>query len=128
MSNNAQEIIDTMLGRLKNLASTETVIGDPVKIGDITVLPVIKVSVGFAAGGAEGGNRDKSSGGTGSGSGGGGGASVTPVGFITYDGTEIKFLSIGKGTFDSILESVPELLKKLSSMRSKKEKASGEEE
>ena len=125
MSNNAQDILDTILGRLKSLASSETVVGNPVQVGDITVLPVVKVSVGFAAGAGEGGSGEKSALGQGSGGGGGGGASVTPVGFITYDGSEIKFVPVGKGTFDAILESVPEIIKKFSS-RGKDDKDSAD--
>jgi uncharacterized spore protein YtfJ len=120
MSNNAQDILDTILGRLKTLASTETVVGSPVTVGDVTLLPVVKVSVGFAAGAGSGGSGDKSNNGQGSGSGGGGGASITPVGFISYDGSEIKFIPVGKGKLDALFEAVPELIKKFGLGGSKK--------
>ncbi len=115
MANNAQEILDTILSRLKTLASTETVVGQPVTAGELTLLPVVKVSIGFAAGAGEGMGGDakgtgKSAGG--SGGGGGGGASITPMGFIVLDGSDIRFVSTGKGTLDSILESVPGILSK----------------
>jgi uncharacterized spore protein YtfJ len=113
LSNNAQDILGTILERLKGIANSETVVGDPVTVGDITLLPVVKISVGFAAGAGEGtGGDEKQIKGTGGGGGGGGGASVTPVGFICYDGSDVKFIPVGKGTFDSIIDSVPELIKK----------------
>lgn len=117
MSHNPREIIDTMLDRLHSLVNTETVVGDPVELGDVTILPVIKVSIGFAAGGGEGNREDakndraKEGGG---GGGGGGGASITPVGFITYDGQKVRFIGVSKGKIDSLVETVPELIKKFS--------------
>ncbi len=120
MSNSAQEILDTILGRLKTLASTETVIGQPVKAGDLTLLPVVKVSIGFAAGAGEGMGGDGKGSGKGTGGGGGGGATITPVGFIVYDGNDIKFITTGKSTFDSIIESVPGILSKFGINKKKK--------
>ncbi len=117
MSHNPRDIIDTILDRLHSLVNTETVVGDPVELGDVTILPVIKVSIGFAAGGGEGTREDsknehaKEGGG---GGGGGGGASISPIGFITYDGQKVRFIGVSKGKIDSLVESVPELIKKFS--------------
>jgi len=114
MGHNPQELLDTILGRLRSLASTETVIGEPVKIGKLTLLPVIKLSVGFVAGGGEGsGGKEKSTSGSGVGGGGGGGATVSPIGFISWDGENVKFISVGKGKIESLVQTVPEVLKKL---------------
>jgi uncharacterized spore protein YtfJ len=114
MSNSAQEILDTILGRLKTLATSETVIGQPVKAGEMTLLPVVKVSIGFAAGAGEGsGGESKGVGkGAGAGGGGGGGASITPVGFIVLDGNDVRFVPTGKGTIDTILDSIPGIISK----------------
>jgi len=119
MAANTQEILDTILGRLKSLASSETVVGAPVTVGDMTILPVVKISVGFGAGA---GGGDETGLGKGSGSGGGGGAAVSPIGFLVFDGADVKFVSVaGKGKLDSLFESVPELIKKFSAMKGKKE-------
>ncbi len=113
MSHNPTDILDTILERLRSLATTETIVGKPVQVDNLTVLPVIKLSVGFASGGAEGkGEKDKS-GGTGTVGGGGGGASVNPVGFITFDGEKVKFVAVGKGKIETLFETVPEVLKKV---------------
>jgi len=113
MSHSPDDILNTVLTRLKEMASTETVVGEPVAIGNITILPVIKFSVGFAAGGGEG-SAEQPKAGKGTGGGGGGGASVSPVGFIVYDGEKVQFLSVsGKGKIETLLETVPDLLKKI---------------
>lgn len=112
MSIPSQDILDTILTRLRSLASTETVVGEPLQVGEVTILPVIKISVGFAAGGGEG-SREEGKGGKGLGGGGGGGATVNPVGFIVLDGRDVRFISIGKGKLEALFETVPDLLNKL---------------
>ena len=111
MSNTTQDILETVLDKLRVLASTETVVGDPIKVGEMTILPVVKIAVGFAAGGGEG-TMELSKGGKGTGGGGGGGASVNPVGFIVLDGEDVRFVNIGKGKLDTLFETVPDLLRK----------------
>ncbi|NQT34635.1 sporulation protein [bacterium] len=111
MSNTTQDILETVLDKLRVLASTETVVGDPIKVGEMTILPVVKIAVGFAAGGGEG-TMEESKGSKGTGGGGGGGASVNPVGFIVLDGEDVRFVNIGKGKLDTLFETVPDLLRK----------------
>ncbi|MBM3327802.1 MAG: hypothetical protein FJY65_12690 [Calditrichaeota bacterium] len=85
------------------------------------------MSVGVAAGAGEGGGSDPAKGqGQGSGGGGGGGANVTPIGFITYDGKDIRFIAIGKGKLDALIETVPELIKKIGLAKSSKGKGTEE--
>lgn len=47
----AKELINTMLTGLDGLVNTKTVVGEPVKVGDATLVPLIEVSVGMGAGG-----------------------------------------------------------------------------
>jgi len=126
MSNNVQEILDTIISRLKTLASTETVIGAPVSLGEISVLPVVKLTVGFAAGGGEG-SEDSNKAKKGVGGAGGGGAAVTPIGFIVWDGEKVQFIAIGKGVLESLVQTVPELLTKLGLMKKDKKSPEAEE-
>jgi len=127
VTSNAQEILDTILSRLKGLANTETVVGTPVQVGNVTLMPVVKLSVGFAAGG--GGGEDPKNAGKGGGSGGGGGASINPIGFIVLDDNGVHFISVAaKGALDSLVDSVPELIKKFSSLRPKKDTADGKDD
>jgi len=131
MPHSTEEILSTILEKLRHLASTETVVGQPVTVGNLVILPVIKITVGFAAAGAEGtGGKDtpNKSNATGTGGGGGGGANVTPVGFIVYDGGDIKFLSAaGKGGLENLIEAVPEMIEKIRNISGKKEKKTASE-
>ena len=71
------DVIKTALDQLQYIAKTETVVGEPIKAGEVTLIPVSKVSIGFAAGG--GGGKETQAG---SGAGTGGGVNVTPIAFI----------------------------------------------
>jgi len=113
------DVIKTSLEHIQHIAKTETIFGNPVKIGDITLVPVSKVSVGFAAGG--GGKDEKS----GSGAGSGGGVNVTPVAFISISpGGDIKVHSLDNGDLDlgKLLSMAPEAVKKLAKFFKKKER------
>ena len=125
MSNSTEDILGAILEKLRHLASTETVVGTPVTVGNLTILPVIKITVGFAAAGAEGsgGKEDvKKTTATGTGGGGGGGANVTPVGFIVHDGTDIRYIpAAGKGGLENVIEAIPDLIEKVRAMTGKKE-------
>ncbi|MDR2728644.1 MAG: hypothetical protein LBB56_05880, partial [Chitinispirillales bacterium] len=104
------EVIKTALDHIQYIAKTETVIGEPVKAGEVTLIPVSKVSVGFAAGG--GGKN-----GEGDGAGTGGGINVTPVAFISVCGDKVEVLSLegGEPTLEKLLLSLaPDVIRKLS--------------
>ena len=112
MSNNVVEVLKGVVGELKEIANSETIIGEAITIGDKTVIPVIKLSVGFGAGGGEGETNKV---GSGFGGGGGGGARIEPAAFIIMDEKGIKLLSAGKGKWDTIIEAIPGIASKIGS-------------
>ena len=53
-NSNLNEIIDTSLSRIKELANSQTVIGDPITLPNgVTIVPVCKVAIGYATGGLD---------------------------------------------------------------------------
>lgn len=125
MSNNVMEMLQAIVGELKSMARSETIIGDPVTLGDKTVVPVAKISIGFGAGGGQG-TDDKNQ--TGFGGGGGAGATIQPAAFIVIDGDKVSLLPAGKGKFDQIIEAVPDLLNKIKKMMPEKKKSGGSDD
>ncbi|MBD3317614.1 MAG: sporulation protein [Chitinivibrionales bacterium] len=117
------DVIKTAFDQIQFIAKTQTVIGEPIVAGEVTLIPVSKVSVGFAAGG--GGNENKA----GSGAGTGGGINVIPVAFIVVTGTRVQVHPIEKGEQDlgQILSKAPELIMKASKWMKKKEKRQADE-
>jgi uncharacterized spore protein YtfJ len=104
------EVIKTALDQISYIAKTETVIGEPIQTGNVTLIPVSRVSIGFAAGGA--GDESKKN----SGSGTGGGVTVTPVAFISIVGDKIHVHPIDKKDtgLGQLLSLAPELMQKVS--------------
>jgi uncharacterized spore protein YtfJ len=114
-----ESLVDTMLGKLKEIARSETVIGQPVQAGEVVVIPVSKISLGFGAAGGDRATGEKQKNGQGSGT--GGGAVIEPVAVITLFQGEVKLhvlkekgVSLGK-----IVESIPAVLNKFSKGKKK---------
>ncbi|MBO4422764.1 MAG: hypothetical protein J5879_04960 [Clostridia bacterium] len=96
--NSINDALKTALNNLSDIASTETIIGEPLVTSNGTmIIPVTKVSVGFATGGADFiGKHSKETNVANSFSGaGGGGITVSPVAFlvISPDG-DSKILNV----------------------------------
>jgi uncharacterized spore protein YtfJ len=111
------DVIKAALDQMQDIAKTETVIGEPIHAGNVTLIPVSRVSIGFAAGG--GGKDEKS----GSGSGTGGGISITPVAFISIKDDKVQVHSVTPSDplVSKIIAAAPEVAKKVSQFFSKKD-------
>lgn len=111
-------MMDNTMGKIREMIGANAIIGDPIQTPDgVTILPVSKVSFGFAGGGTDfvpknlaAGRDNPFGGGTGA------GVTITPVGFlIIRDGT-VRMLPISapaESTADRIVEQIPDLLEKL---------------
>ncbi len=128
------DIIATSLSEIKNVVEANTIIGEPINTPQgTTIIPVSKVSIGFASGGVDFGQKNdpdtKKKPLTFSG-GGGTGVSVTPVAFITVasDG-KVNMLTIENppqapdyiGTVTGFIEKSPELISKFKKLFGKEE-------
>ena len=50
-NNNVQNILNTLFQGMDGFVNSKTVVGEPVKVGDATLIPLIEVSCGMGAGG-----------------------------------------------------------------------------
>ncbi|NOY89223.1 MAG: sporulation protein [FCB group bacterium] len=116
MTNNVVEILKGVVGELREISKSETIIGQPITVGDRTVIPVVKISVGFGAGGGQGENEKA---GTGFGGGGGGGVRIEPSAFIIMDKSGISLLPVAKGKWDTIIDAIPNIAKKINKLKEK---------
>ena len=85
MANNLFEMMGTSLDKVKELAGTETVIGDPITTPNGTmIIPVSKIAMGFASGGIDYAAKQtqKVTKTDHFGGGGGTGVTVTPIAFL----------------------------------------------
>ena len=124
--NKVNDLIETSLAKIRELAGTETVVGNPIYTPNGTlILPVSKISMGFATGGLDLGKKKDKEGeekkGGSYGGGGGTGVTVTPVAFLVVSPEgKIDLVPItdakAEGTLDKVttlIERSPEILKRL---------------
>jgi uncharacterized spore protein YtfJ len=124
MSNNVVDILKGVVGELREIAKSETIIGEPVTVGNKTVIPVVKISVGFGAGGGQGEDEKSRSG---FGGGGGGGAKIDPAAFIILDEHGVSLLPVAKGKWENVIDAIPGIAKKLSKLKEKLKKEKPQE-
>ncbi|MCD4785866.1 MAG: sporulation protein [Candidatus Eremiobacteraeota bacterium] len=106
-----ENVASVITSTLKDMVKTDTVVGKHIQIGDVTVIPVIKVSMGFGIGG--GGAKEQESKDMEGGGGGGVGMSVEPVAFLVVSGNEVHLMNVGKKTsIEAIFDSMPDLVSK----------------
>ena len=113
---NISNIMDTTMEQLKTIVDSDTIIGKPVEVGGITIIPVSKVSFGLASGGSE--FPAKNSNAKMFGGGGGAGATVTPVCFIVVKGNEVKMLTPDSTSspIEKAIDAVPGIVDKISGL------------
>ena len=107
MASSVDSLIERVLGELNKIVQTRTVIGEPVTAGPVTLIPVSKISLGFAAGG---GTDDSGHSGT------GGGATVEPIGFVVIDGNgKVQVLTLKEKeiSWGQLVELVPDAVSKV---------------
>ncbi len=97
-----------------------TVVGTPVTTPDgITIIPVSRVSFGFATGGSDLPIKDQG----GFAGGNGAGVKIEPVGFLVVKDGTVRMLNItppAGTTMDRLLELVPEILDRVEGYLEKK--------
>ncbi len=106
-------IIKTTMESLKKLVDVDTIVGEPIKEKDATIIPISKVSLGFASGGSEINSKNNPTSnlkypfGGGSGS----GVSVNPIAFLVLKGDTIKLLPMNqKNTYDKLIDQIPSVI------------------
>ena len=112
--------LDSIFSHLENMFKAKTVIGDPIIVGNVTLVPVVNVTFGIGTGGGEGKDaRDQGAGGVGAGT----GARLTPAAIIVIKGDEVSMLPIaGRGSLENIMEMVPDVIGKLKKVVQKEDR------
>ena len=116
-------LIDTTLKKIKDLVDVNTIIGDPITTPDgTTIIPVSKVSYGFASGGSDLPTKKESKDCFGGGS--GAGVTINPIGFLTVHKGDIKLIPIEKydGAMDRVVGMIPDVFDKVTEYFKKNKK------
>lgn len=124
------QMMSITMEKIREMGDVKTIIGDPIEAGDTTIIPVSKVSYGFASGGsdlpAKQNPKDLFGGGAGA------GVTVQPIAFlvVSKDGNvRLMQISDSDDKVSNIIRSVPELIDKISDMvKSRKDGKENKEE
>ena len=119
--NSANGILSTTIEKVRELVDVSTIIGDPISLPDgLTIIPVSKVTYGFASGGSDfpSKNNVELFGGAG-----GAGITINPVAFLVVkDGdVTIKHIVSGDNAVERAVSLVPEMFDKVTSLTKKKD-------
>ena len=102
---------ENFIPQLKDFIKAETVFGDPFQAGEVTLIPVNSVKVGFGFGGGKLEKKDNQ--------GGGGGVLLTPVAFLVIKNGDVSLQSLSSGTIENVMARVPDVVERFLKMMGK---------
>lgn len=128
MDTKVKDLVQSAIGKIQELSDADTIIGNPIKVdGKITIIPVSKVSYGFAAGGSDLPSKsDKELFGGGSGA----GVTIQPLAFLVINDGNVQLMQMNMDTSTTggIVNIVPEMFDKIQGLFTKKKKNEGGKE
>ncbi len=116
MSNAIEGVMGVSMEKIREMVDVNTIIGDPISAANgTTIIPVSKVSFGFASGGSDLPTQaaEKFAGGAGA------GVTVKPVAFIVIkaDG-DVQLMELGakSSPVEGIVDAIPGVIEKIKGM------------
>lgn len=115
MSKSVNETLDALLGNLGGILNSKSVVGEPTKIGDTIIVPLVDISFGLGAGGADVTNDEKESKKSDVESAGAGlGATITPTAVIVISSEGVQLVNVkNQESVNKLIDMVPSILGKL---------------
>lgn len=113
MSNSVNAKLEATISQIKSVVDVNTIIGQPIVVGNVTILPISKVTYGFASGGSDlpnKTNKDLFAGG------GGAGVSLQPLAFLIVQESGVRILEISSKYNDGLdraLTMAPDIIDKI---------------
>ncbi len=109
------QTVGSLFKGMDTFLSTKTVVGEPTKIGDTIILPLVDVNFGVAAGAfTKEGNKNSA--------GGGMGGKMSPSAVLVIQNGRAKMISVkSTDTVSKIMDMIPEIMDKITSLVKKGE-------
>ncbi len=111
------DLMGTTMEKIREMVDANTIIGEPIRTEEITLIPVSKLSFGFASGGSDFTTKNqKPDAGNSFGGGSGAGVNIQPVAFLVIKGDSVKVLPVAplpESTVDRVVEMVPGVVDKV---------------
>ena len=112
------DLMATTMQKIREMVDVNTVIGDPIPTQDgTTVIPISRVSYGFASGGTDLPSKAQPNKGLFAG-GSGAGITITPIAFLAVKNGSVRILQIEPyfSPVDRALEKIPDVMDKLNAL------------
>jgi len=120
-----QELMQTTMSKIREMVDTNTVVGQPISTVDgVTLIPVSRLSFGFASGGSDFGGKSQTPPDKNFGGGAGAGVNVVPMAFLVVKDGAVKLLPVAPPPGDTIgrmVDMVPDMFDKVTTYLDKKE-------
>ena len=116
--NQLNGFLGVTMDKIKEMVDVNTVIGDPIPTQDgTTVIPISRVSYGFASGGTDLPSKAQPNKGLFAG-GSGAGITITPIAFLAVKNGSVRILQIEPyfSPVDRALEKIPDVVDKLTAL------------
>lgn len=125
------ELMETTMSKIRELVDVNTIVGQPIQTVDgITLIPVSKVSFGFAAGGSEFQTKNgKENQANPFGGGSGAGVKIEPVSFLVIREGNVRMISANSGektAVEKLIDAAPDIFDKVKEYLPKKNEETSE--
>ena len=107
-NNNMETGIETMFKGMRELMNTKTVVGEPMQVGEATIIPLVDVSWGMGSGGFSKEQKETGAGGM--------GAKVSPAAVLIIKNGITKLVNVrNQDIVNKALDLVPDLINRFTS-------------
>lgn len=105
---NLNSNLEVLFSKMENFVSSKTVVGEPVSIGDVIIVPLVDISVAVGSGASSDKKTDKENGG------GGLGAKITPSAVMVIQNGTVQLVDVkSKNSINKLIDMFPGLVSKL---------------
>lgn len=119
-TNNCSVIVDALMSGMDSVLATKTVVGEPTKVGDVIILPLVDVTFGIGAGASLAKTDEKKGGG-----GGGLGGKLSPSAVLVIKDGRAKLVNVkNQDPITKVLDLIPDIVDRFAP---KKDSVSDEE-
>ena len=115
----ASGILSITIEKVRQLVDVSTIVGEPIRLSEeITVIPVSKVTYGFASGGSDFPSKSNAEL---FGGGGGAGITINPVAFLVLKNGEVtlKHITANDNAAERIVNMIPDVIDKVGEITGK---------
>lgn len=125
MSQSLPNLLGETMEKIRSMVDANTTLGDPITTPDgVTIVPVSRIKLGFAGGGADFAPKsDRNAKENNFGGGSGAGVTITPVAFLIIKAESVRLLPIAEpasNAMERVVEMLPDLIDQVSSLLKKK--------